>query len=120
QKTQKIVLLSIPVEIFGSSSEESPESSSILVKKTPSSFTKKENPDSPLSFDLEDMQTFWSVSEKRKFLAIKNRPFAHGRVICLAQLEVSHCSVSHLFSRPKHGLESRHGSKNPERLQVDP
>ncbi|MCD7447726.1 hypothetical protein HAX54_033516 [Datura stramonium] len=44
------------------------------------------------------MQKFWNVFEKRKFLDFKNRPFAHGRVICLAQLEASHCSVSHLFS----------------------
>ncbi|MCD9640220.1 hypothetical protein HAX54_025402, partial [Datura stramonium] len=48
------------VEISDSSSEETPESSSTLVKKPLSSFSKKESPDSPLSFDLENMQKFWS------------------------------------------------------------
>ncbi|MCE3049650.1 hypothetical protein HAX54_045471, partial [Datura stramonium] len=45
-----------PVEISDSSYEESLESSSTLVKNNPSSCSKKEGPDSPLSFGLEDMQ----------------------------------------------------------------
>ncbi|MCE3050105.1 hypothetical protein HAX54_046470 [Datura stramonium] len=37
-------------------------------------------------------ERFWSVSKKEKFLAFKDQPFAHGRVIRLEQIEESHCS----------------------------
>ncbi|MCE2055313.1 hypothetical protein HAX54_042387 [Datura stramonium] len=84
---KRLSLSSSPVEISNSTSEDSHDSSSLLIKKPSGSFPKKENLEYLLYFDLEDMQKFWNVSEKRKFLAFKNRPFAHGKVICLAQLD---------------------------------
>ncbi|MCD9643338.1 hypothetical protein HAX54_030740 [Datura stramonium] len=57
-------------------------------------FPLKGKTDSSVSFDLDDMQNFWGIFEKEKFIAFKDRPFAHGRVICLEQLEESYFSVS--------------------------
>lgn len=69
----------------------------LLLRNLLYSALKKGKVDSSISFDLEYIQRFWSVSGKKKFLSFKDRLFAHGRVICLEHLEDSHCSVSHLF-----------------------
>ncbi|MCE5166813.1 hypothetical protein HAX54_027341 [Datura stramonium] len=64
-------LSSSPVEISDSSTDDSPESSSSRLKKPSFSCPKKGTIDSSITFGPEDMQMFWSISEKQDFSPLK-------------------------------------------------
>ncbi|MCD9646892.1 hypothetical protein HAX54_037133 [Datura stramonium] len=79
---------SSPVEISDSSYDKFPKSSSSKTKKP---CIKKLRFSSSIEFNLEDLQLFWGSGDKSKFITLKDRPFAHGQIIYLEQLEKSHC-----------------------------
>lgn len=92
---------SSPVEISDSSMDDLPASSTSNIKSSPSLHASKKHKADSVDFKPEDLQLFWSSVEKAKFMAFKDRISAPGRVICLNQLESSHCHVSMYFNFQK-------------------
>ncbi|KAL3322334.1 hypothetical protein AABB24_039786, partial [Solanum stoloniferum] len=90
-----------PVEISDSSMDDLPASSASNKKSSPSGHAIKKHKADSVDFKPEDLQLFWSSVEKAKFMAFKDKTSAPGRVICLNQLEGSHCLVSMYFNFQK-------------------
>ncbi|KAG5572387.1 hypothetical protein H5410_062153 [Solanum commersonii] len=87
-----------PVEISDSSMDDLPASSASNKNSSPSGHASKKHKADSVDFKPEDLQLFWSSVEKAKFIAFKDRTSAPGRVICLNQLEGSHCPVKMFYA----------------------
>lgn len=62
---------------------------------------KKPPPSDSKSLLPKDMHKFWTVEQKRKFVAFKNQTIVSERVINLQQLEETQCSLSTYFKSHK-------------------